>query len=177
MADTKKYEPRLKTEYVERISKAMQEKFSYANVMQIPRLDKIVINMGVGESTGDSKKPTVAAADLAAIAGQKPVITRARNSIAGFKLREGMPIGAKVTLRGARMYEFLDRLISVALPRVRIQHTDVSQGPLERRYGIGTLKLYTAGSRHTRIELPGLNHDDAIALRDALLAEGGGSGV
>jgi large subunit ribosomal protein L5 len=119
MADTKKYEPRLKTDYVERISKAMQEKFSYSNVMQIPRLDKIVINMGVGESTGDSKKPTVAAADLAAIAGQKPVITKARNSIAGFKLREGMPIGAKVTLRGVRMYEFLDRLINIALPRVR----------------------------------------------------------
>ena len=97
----------------------MQEKFSYANDMQIPRLDKIVINMGVGESTGDSKKPTVAAADLAAIAGQKPVITKARNSIAGFKLREGMPIGAKVTLRGVRMYEFLDRLINIALPRVR----------------------------------------------------------
>ena len=112
------YEPRLKKEYVERIRAAMQEKFSYANEMQIPRLDKIVINMGVGESTGDSKKPTVAAADLAAIAGQKPVITRARNSIAGFKLREGMPIGAKVTLRGVRMYEFLDRLVNIALPRV-----------------------------------------------------------
>jgi large subunit ribosomal protein L5 len=118
MADTK-YEPRLKKEYVERIRKALQEQFSYANEMQIPRLDKIVINMGVGESTGDSKKPSVAAADLAAIAGQKPVITRARNSIAGFKLREGMPIGAKVTLRGARMYEFLDRLVNIALPRVR----------------------------------------------------------
>lgn len=113
------YEPRLKKEYVERIRKAMLEKFSYANEMQIPRLDKIVINMGVGEATGDSKKPTVAAADLAAIAGQKPVITRARNSIAGFKLREGMPIGAKVTLRGVRMYEFLDRLVNIALPRVR----------------------------------------------------------
>ncbi|WEJ11280.1 50S ribosomal protein L5 [Sinorhizobium sp. K101] len=113
------YEFRLKKEYVERIRKAMQEQFSYANEMQIPRLDKIVINMGVGEATGDSKKPTVAAADLAAIAGQKPVITRARNSIAGFKLREGMPIGAKVTLRGVRMYEFLDRLINIALPRVR----------------------------------------------------------
>jgi len=113
------YEPRLKKEYVERIRAAMQEKFSYANEMQIPRLDKIVINMGVGEATGDSKKPTVAAADLAAIAGQKPVITRARNSIAGFKLREGMPIGAKVTLRGVRMYDFLDRLINIALPRVR----------------------------------------------------------
>jgi large subunit ribosomal protein L5 len=118
MADTK-YEPRLKKEYVERIRAALREQFSYANEMQIPRLDKIVINMGVGESTGDSKKPTVAAADLAAIAGQKPVITRARNSIAGFKLREGMPIGAKVTLRGARMFEFLDRLVNIALPRVR----------------------------------------------------------
>jgi large subunit ribosomal protein L5 len=118
MADAK-YEPRLKKEYVGHIRKALQEQFSYANEMQIPRLEKIVINMGVGEATGDSKKPTVAAADLAAIAGQKPVITRARNSIAGFKLREGMPIGAKVTLRGVRMYEFLDRLVNIALPRVR----------------------------------------------------------
>jgi large subunit ribosomal protein L5 len=118
MADTK-YEPRLKKDYVERIRAALKEQFSYANEMQIPRLEKIVINMGVGESTGDSKKPSVAAADLAAIAGQKPVITRARNSIAGFKLREGMPIGAKVTLRGVRMYEFLDRLVNIALPRVR----------------------------------------------------------
>ena len=118
MAD-KNYEPRLKQDYTARIRQAMQEKFSYANVMQIPKLDKIVINMGVGESTGDSKKPSVAAGDLAAIAGQKPVITKARNSIAGFKLREGMPIGAKVTLRGVRMYEFLDRLVNIALPRVR----------------------------------------------------------
>lgn len=117
MAD--KYEPRLKTEYVSRIRGAMQEKFSYANVMMIPKLEKIVINMGVGEATTDSKKPTIAAGDLAAIAGQKPVVTRARNSIAGFKVREGMPIGAKVTLRGARMYEFLDRLVNIALPRVR----------------------------------------------------------
>jgi len=114
-----KYEPRLKKEYGTRIRAAMQEKFSYANEMQIPKLDKIVINMGVGEATADSKKPTVAAADLAAIAGQKPVITHARNSIAGFKVRENMPIGAKVTLRGARMYEFLDRLVNIALPRVR----------------------------------------------------------
>ena len=114
-----KYEPRLKTEYVTRIRAKLQEIHSYSNEMQIPKLDKIVINMGVGESVGDSKKPTIAAADLAAIAGQKPVITRARNSIAGFKVREGMPIGAKVTLRGARMYEFLDRLVNIALPRVR----------------------------------------------------------
>ena len=121
MADTK-YEPRLKKEYVERIRKALMEQFSFANEMQIPRLDKIVINMGVGEATADSKKPTVAAADLAAISGQKPVITRARNSIAGFKVREGMPIGAKVTLRGERMYEFMDKLMNIALPRVRDFH-------------------------------------------------------
>ncbi len=114
-----KYEPRLKVEYLSRIRAALQEQFSYANEMQIPRLDKIVINMGVGESTADSKKPAIAAADLAAIAGQKPVVTKARTSIAGFKLREGMPIGAKVTLRGTRMYEFLDRLVYIALPRVR----------------------------------------------------------
>ena len=118
MADTK-YEPRLKKEYIARIRKAMQEKFSYANEMMIPKVDKIVINMGVGEATADSKKPSVAAADLAAISGQKAVITKARNSIAGFKVRENMPIGAKVTLRGARMYEFMDRLVTIALPRVR----------------------------------------------------------
>lgn len=118
MADAK-YQPRLKTEYFTVIRKALQEEFKYANEMQIPRVDKIVINMGVGESTADSKKPAVAAEDLAAIAGQRPVITRARNSIAGFKLREDMPIGAKVTLRGARMYEFMDRLVTIALPRVR----------------------------------------------------------
>lgn len=118
MADTK-YEPRLKTDYVGRIRKAMLEQFSYANEMQIPRLDKIVINMGVGEATADSKKPASAAEDLASIAGQKPVITKARNSIAGFKLRENMPIGAKVTLRGNRMFEFMDRLVTIALPRVR----------------------------------------------------------
>jgi large subunit ribosomal protein L5 len=114
-----KYEPRLKQEYVNRIRKAMQEQFSFANEMQIPKVDKVVINMGVGEATADSKKPTVAAADLAAIAGQKAVVTYARNSIAGFKVRENMPIGAKVTLRGNRMYEFLDRLVNIALPRVR----------------------------------------------------------
>lgn len=113
------YEPRLKTEYNERIRSAMQEKFSYTNVMEIPRIEKIVLNMGVGESTADSKKPAVAAEDLAAIAGQRPVITRARKSIAGFKVREDMPIGAKVTLRKKRMYEFIDRLVNIALPRVR----------------------------------------------------------
>ncbi|WP_269933481.1 50S ribosomal protein L5 [Aminobacter sp. HY435] len=111
--------PRLKTVYNETIRQAMQEQFKYDNVMQIPRIDKIVLNMGVGEATADSKKPSVAAEDLAMIAGQKPVITRARKSIAGFKVREQMPIGAKVTLRQERMYEFLDRLVNIALPRVR----------------------------------------------------------
>jgi len=113
------YEPRLKAAFRDTIRKTLQEQFKYENEMQIPRLDKIVINMGVGEATADSKKPTVAAEDLAMIAGQKAVVTRARTSIAGFKVRENMPIGAKVTLRKDRMYEFLDRLITIALPRVR----------------------------------------------------------
>ena len=116
---TAKNEPRLKKVYNETIRKAMQEQFGYDNDMQVPRIDKIVLNMGVGEATGDSKKPSVAAEDLAMIAGQKAVVTRARNSTAGFKVRENMPIGAKVTLRKERMYEFLDRLVNIALPRVR----------------------------------------------------------
>ncbi|MER8809824.1 50S ribosomal protein L5 [Mesorhizobium australicum] len=111
--------PRLKQVYNETIRKALQEQFGYDNEMQVPRLDKIVLNMGVGEATADSKKPSVAAEDLAMIAGQKAVVTRARNSIAGFKVREKMSIGAKVTLRKERMYEFLDRLVNIALPRVR----------------------------------------------------------
>jgi large subunit ribosomal protein L5 len=118
MAKTE-YEPRLKALYRDKIRGALNEQFKYANEMQIPRLDKVVINMGVGEATGDSKKPSVAAEDLAQIAGQKAVITKARNSIAGFKVRENMPIGAKVTLRKDRMYEFIDRLVTIALPRVR----------------------------------------------------------
>ena len=113
------YEPRMKRLYAETIRKALQEQFNYDNEMQIPRLDKIVINMGVGEATADSKKPTIAAEDLAMIAGQKPVVTKARNSIAGFKVRENMPIGAKVTLRKDRMFDFVDRLVTIALPRVR----------------------------------------------------------
>ena len=113
------YEPRLKTEYRERIRARMKEQFGYTNEMQIPKLDKIVINMGVGEAVADSKKIQSALADLAKIAGQKPVATKARKSVANFKLREGMAIGAKVTLRKDRMYEFLDRLITIALPRVK----------------------------------------------------------
>lgn len=114
-----KYIPRLKTHYNEVVRGALSKEFSYQNSMQVPRLDKIVLNMGIGEAIADSKKVTAAACDLTQIAGQKAVITRARKSIAGFKLREGMPVGAKVTLRQARMYEFMDRLVNIALPRVR----------------------------------------------------------
>jgi len=113
------YEPKMKTHYRERVRAAMKEKFGYTNEMQIPKLDKIVLNMGIGEAVNDTKKVKAAAADLEKIAGQKPVITHARKSIAGFKVRENMPLGVKVTLRKARMYEFLDRLVNVALPRVR----------------------------------------------------------
>jgi len=118
MAD-QAYEPRLKTEYKARIRKELREKFGYTNEMQIPKLEKIVINMGVGEAVADSKKIQSAMTDLAKIAGQKPVPTKARNSIASFKVREGMTVGTKVTLRQDRMYEFLDRLITIALPRVK----------------------------------------------------------
>jgi large subunit ribosomal protein L5 len=114
-----KYVPRLKTVYQSRIRSAMKEQFGYGNDMQIPKLDKIVLNMGIGEAVADSKKVTAAVKDLTAIAGQKPATTRARKSIAGFKLRENMVVGAKVTLRQDRMYEFLDRLVTIALPRVK----------------------------------------------------------
>ena len=110
---------RLKEKYNQEVSKALMEKFGYKNVMQLPKLEKIVLNMGLGEAIANSKAMDNAVEDVTIIVGQKPVITRAKKSIAGFKLREGMPIGVKVTLRGERMYEFLDRLISIALPRMR----------------------------------------------------------
>ncbi|MEM9733276.1 MAG: 50S ribosomal protein L5 [Pseudomonadota bacterium] len=110
---------RMKKLYDEKVVPAMQEKFAYTNKMMMPKLDKIVINMGVGERTNDSKQASNAAGDLTLIAGQKAVVTRAKKSIAGFKVREAMPLGAKVTLRGTQMYEFLDRLVTIALPRVR----------------------------------------------------------
>jgi large subunit ribosomal protein L5 len=110
---------RLKEHYGEVVRPALIEKFGYKNPMQVPRLDKIVINMGVGEAAADRKKLDGAMTDLTKIAGQKPAICRARKSVANFKLREGMPIGCKVTLRRERMYEFLDRLVNIALPRVR----------------------------------------------------------
>jgi large subunit ribosomal protein L5 len=113
------YEPRLKTRYKAEIRKRLREEFKYTNEMQIPGLDKIVINMGVGEAVADSKKLKSAMDALALISGQKPVKTKAKKSLAGFKIREGMDIGCKVTLRADRMYEFLDRLVTVALPRVK----------------------------------------------------------
>jgi large subunit ribosomal protein L5 len=116
---TEKYIPRAKTLYDDTIVKAMTEKFGYTNAMQIPKIAKITLNMGVGEATQDKKKVTTAAEEMELIAGQKPVITKAKKSIAQFKLREGMPIGVKVTLRRERMYEFLDRLVTIAMPRIR----------------------------------------------------------
>ena len=117
MAD--KYMPRMRTKYDSEVAKAMTERFGYKNAMEVPKIEKITINMGVGEASQDKKKVQIAAAEMALIAGQKPVITIAKKSIAQFKLREGMPIGCKVTLRRERMYEFLDRLITVAMPRIR----------------------------------------------------------
>jgi len=113
------YEPRMRKVYRETVVPALLEKFGYPNRMMVPRLDKVVINMGVGEAVGDSRKVQSAMRDLALIAGQQPVVTRAKRSIAGFKVRENMPLGCKVTLRGDRMYEFLDRLVTIALPRVK----------------------------------------------------------
>lgn len=110
---------RLKEKYIKEIIPALEKKFSYTSVMQVPKVDKIVINMGVGDAIANAKALEDAVSELTVIAGQKPVVTKAKKSIANFKLREGMPIGCKVTLRGDRMYEFLDKLVNIALPRVR----------------------------------------------------------
>lgn len=113
------YTPRLKQKFEDQIVKAMTDKFGYINRLQVPRVTKITLNMGVGEASQDKKKVQTAAEEMSLIAGQKPVVTRAKKSIAQFKLREGMPIGCKVTLRRDRMYEFMDRLVTVAMPRIR----------------------------------------------------------
>jgi len=118
VADTK-YTPRMKKLYDDTVVKGLTEKFGYANRFAVPKIEKITLNMGVGEGSQDKKKVTIALAEMELIAGQKPVITKAKKSIAGFKLREGMPIGVKVTLRGAQMYEFIDRLVTIAMPRIR----------------------------------------------------------
>ena len=117
MAD--KYTPRMKAKFDAEIAQAMQAKFGYKNAMEIPKIEKITLNMGVGEASQDKKKVQIAAEEMELIAGQKPVITKAKKSIAQFKLREGMPIGCKVTLRRDRMFEFLDRLVTIAMPRIR----------------------------------------------------------
>jgi len=119
MPELKDYTPRLKQLYNDEVRSALIEKFSYANPMMAPRLEKVVLNMGVGEAVGDTKKVKSAVAAMTLISGQQPVVTKAKKSIAGFKVRDGMPLGCKVTLRSDRMYEFLDRLVTVALPRVR----------------------------------------------------------
>jgi len=119
MPEVKDYTPRLKTHYDDVVRSALIEKFAYANPMMAPRLEKVVLNMGVGEAVGDTKKVKSAVEAMTLISGQQPVVTKAKKSIAGFKVRDGMPLGCKVTLRRERMYEFLDRLITVALPRVR----------------------------------------------------------
>jgi large subunit ribosomal protein L5 len=113
---------RLKEKFVSEITPSLMEKFNYDSIMEVPKVEKIVINMGVGDAVSNAKNLDKAVEELALISGQKPIITKAKKSIAGFRLREGMPIGAKVTLRGERMYEFLDKLVSVSLPRVRDFH-------------------------------------------------------
>ena len=125
MLDNATYTPRLKAEFKDRIRAALKEEFGYKNDMQIPRLDKIVLNIGCGaEAVKDSKKAKSAQEDLSTIAGQRAVVTKAKKSIAGFRVREEMPLGTKVTLRGDRMYEFLDRLITIAMPRITVSLTE-----------------------------------------------------
>jgi large subunit ribosomal protein L5 len=148
---------RLKEHYREVVAPALREQFGYQNPMQVPKLEKIVINMAVGKAVQDAKKLTNAQAELAKISGQKPVVTRARKSVANFKLREGMPIGCKVTLRRERMYEFLDRLINIALPRVR-DFRGVSPKSFDGRGN------YALGVRE-QIIFPEINFDDVEETR------------
>jgi large subunit ribosomal protein L5 len=148
---------RLKDHYHDTVRKELQEQFQYRNPMQVPALEKIVVNMGVGEATGDSKRVQNAANDLTKLAGQKAVITRARKPISGFRLRENMPIGCKVTLRRDRMYEFLDRLIYIALPRVR----DFRGVPPKSFDGRGNFSM----GLKEQIVFPEINYDDVDTIR------------
>jgi len=149
--------PRLQDVYRETVRQSLVERFGYANPMQVPALDKIVLNMGVGEAAGDSKRIEAAVSDLTAISGQKPVVTEARKSIAGFKLREGMAIGCKVTLRRTRMWEFYDRLTTIALPRVR-DFRGVSPKAFDGRGN------YSLGIRE-QIIFPEISYDRVDAIR------------
>jgi len=148
---------RLKQHYVDSVRDKLRERFGYTNVMQIPRLEKIVINMAVGKAVSDSKKLTAATAELTKISGQKPMICRARKSVANFKLREGMPIGCKVTLRKDRMYEFMDRLVTIALPRVR-DFRGISATSFDGRGN------YAFGLKE-QIVFPEINYDEVDEVR------------
>ena len=148
---------RLKEKYTNEVVPALTEKFSYTSVMAVPKVEKIVLNMGVGDAVNNSKNLEKAAAELALISGQKPLITKAKKSIAGFRLREGVAIGAKVTLRGERMYEFLDKLVTVSLPRVR----DFHGVPTKSFDGRGN---YTLGVKEQLI-FPEINFDDVDKVR------------
>ncbi|MCD7036590.1 50S ribosomal protein L5 [Metabacillus sp. GX 13764] len=148
---------RLKEKYSKEMTPALMSKFSYKSVMQVPKLEKIVINMGVGDAVANSKSLDSAVEELTAISGQKPVITRAKKSIAGFRLREGMPIGAKVTLRGERMYEFFDKLVSVSLPRVR-DFRGISKKSFDGRGN------YTLGVKEQLI-FPEIDYDKVTKVR------------
>ncbi len=149
--------PRLKQRYEEVLKKELTDTFGYTNAMQVPRLDKIVINMAVGKAVTDSKKLTAAVGDLTKIAGQKPAISKAKKSVANFKLREGMPIGTKVTLRRERMYEFLDRLVTIALPRVR-DFRGISGKSFDGRGN------YAFGLKE-QIVFPEINYDEVDEIR------------
>lgn len=148
---------RLQERYRNEITPSLQEKFNYSSVMEVPKLDKIVINMGIGDAVQNSKVLDKAVEELSQISGQKPVITKAKKSIAGFKLREGMPIGAKVTIRGERMYDFLDKLVSVSLPRVR-DFRGVSKKAFDGRGN------YTLGVKEQLI-FPEIVYDDVDKVR------------
>lgn len=148
---------RLKEKYLKEVTPSLMEKFNYSSVMQTPKVEKIVINMGVGDAVSNAKNLDKAVEELTLITGQKPMITKAKKSIAGFRLREGMPIGAKVTLRGERMYEFLDKLVSVSLPRVRDFH-GVSKKAFDGRGN------YTLGIKEQLI-FPEINFDEVVKLR------------
>ena len=141
-----KYVPRLKTKYNNEVKQQLQEKFQYENVMMIPKFEKIVVNMGVGEAATDSKAIDGAVRDLRAITGQQPMITRARKSIATFRLRAGMPIGCKVTLRGDRMWEFFDRLTSVAIPRIRAFRGISAKSSVDHQRGMDITFVTTANT-------------------------------
>jgi large subunit ribosomal protein L5 len=157
MSTTEIPEPRLKVRYDEEIREALQEQLELSTPMAVPRLEKITINMGVGEAKTNAKALDDAVEQLATISGQRPVITRARNSIAGFKIREGMPIGCKVTLRGDRMYEFLDRLLALALPRIR-DFRGINQRSFDGRGN------FSMGVRE-QIIFPEINYDDIQEVR------------